>query len=120
MRKSSVLIVLVLTIVLGFSGCNTASHEVQPTYVSSFKYSNKECDSLKRELRYIEERASTMSNRVDSIKSSQDTKMAFGWLFWPSYIIMDDNKQEAAELGRIRGEHKAILHALETKKCKGL
>ncbi len=109
--------IIALAIIFGFSGCNKAASDVQPTYISSFKYDSKSCSELKNELDAVEERASAMSSKVDKIKDTQDTKLAWGWLFWPSYIVIDDNNEEAKELGQIKGEHKALKTAMKSKDC---
>ena len=109
--------VIALSITFGLSGCNKSASQVQPTYVSSFKYDTKSCEELRTELDAVEERAASMSDKVDTIKDTQDTKLAFGWLFWPSYLIIDDNNEEAKELAKIKGEHKALKTALKSKDC---
>ena len=104
---------------LALTGCNTnqASSQVKPTYVSSFNYESKTCKELKNELNIVENRAADMASNIDAIKDSQDTKLAFGWLFWPSYLIIDDNKTEAKELAKVKGTYKAIKNALKSKNC---
>jgi len=109
---------LILLLIVFFTGCNKASHDVEPTYISAYKYENKSCDSLKRELTYVQERANTMVKRVDDRKDSQDTKLAFGWLFWPSYLVIDDNTAEANELAKLKGEHRAISNVIDEKNCR--
>lgn len=118
MKKSLLNLFTIIMVGLSISGCNKAAHDVQPLYVSSYRYENKTCDSLKQELEYVQERVNIMVQRVDERKSSQDTKLAFGWLFWPSYIIIDNNEPEAQELGKLRGEQNALKSVYETKKCK--
>ena len=108
-------VAILSTIVL--VGCNTASSEVQPEYVSSFQYENKSCAELKNELHIVEQKATVMSGRVDSKASEQDTKLAFGWLFWPSYFVIDDNKEEAKKLAKIKGEYNALKEAMKSKSC---
>lgn len=114
-----VLGLVVGSLVLTITGCNTnqASSQVKATYVSSFNYDLKTCKELKNELDIVENRAADMAGNVDTIKDSQDTKLAWGWLFWPSYIIIDDNKAEVVELGKIKGTYKAIKNALKSKNC---
>ncbi len=120
MKNTKLTVSLLLVIgALGLTGCNTnqASSQVKATYVSSFNYDSKSCVELKNELNIVENRAAEMASNVDSIKDSQDTKLALGWLFWPSYLIIDDNKTEAKELGKVKGEYKALKNALKSKNC---
>ena len=58
-----------------------------------------------------------MAGKVDSKAESQNTKLAFGWLFWPSYFIIDDNKSEVKELAKVKGEYGALKEAMKAKKC---
>ncbi len=118
MKKQLYSLCLISLFGLSISGCNKASHDVEPTYVSQYKYEKKSCESLKRELEYIQERANIMMKRVDDRKDSQDTKLAFGWLFWPSYLIIDDNSSESQELSKLKGEYNAINRVIDEKNCK--
>ena len=113
--------IIVLGLVVGslvLTGCgNQTSSQVKAIYVSSFNYDSKTCKELKNELDIVENRAADIASNVDTIKNSQDTKLAFGWLFWPSYFVIDDNKVEAKELGKVKGTYKAIRNALKSKNC---
>ena len=88
--------------------------------------SKKDLDVLRRKidkidkgiLNLIQERANIMMKRVDDRKDSQDTKLAFGWLFWPSYLIIDDNSSESQELSKLKGEYNAINRVIDEKNCK--
>lgn len=99
------------------AGCNTTSSQVKADYISPFKYDAKSCSELKKELTKVEQKATRVASNVDSIKETQDAKLAIGWLFWPSYLIIDDNKAEAKELSKIRGEFDALKSAINSKKC---
>ncbi len=107
--------VILSTLIL--TGCNTTSSEVQPEYVSSFKYKNSSCVELENELLVIEQRTTEAVNEVDSKAISQDTKLALGWLFFPSYFIIDDNQPEAKKLAKIKGEYSALKEAMRSKHC---
>lgn len=117
--KKIVSVVFVASALIISTGCatNQASSQVKATYVSSFTYDSKSCSELKNELNIVEQRAAEMASNVDSIKSSQDTKLSLGWLFWPSYLIIDDNKAEAKELGKVKGEYESLKNALKSKNC---
>jgi hypothetical protein len=121
-RKVKKYKIIVLGLVVGslvLTGCNTnqASSQVKATYVNSFNYDSKTCKELKNELNIVENRAADMASNIDTIKDSQDTKLAYGWLFWPSYLIIDDNKAEAKELSKVKGVYKAIKNTLKSKNC---
>ncbi len=109
--------IIALAIIFALSGCNKAANDVQPTYISSFKYDSKSCSELKNELDIVEERVAVMSSEVNKIKNTQDAKLALGWLFWPSYLIIGDNNEEVKELGQIKGEGKALKIAMKSINC---
>ncbi len=116
--KSTVSGLLVVGVLgLALTGCNTTSTQVQPEYVSSFKYDKKSCAKLKDELYIVERSASAMAGKVDSKADSQDTKLAFGWLFWPSYFAIDGNELEVKKLAKVKGEYNALREAMKSKKC---
>ncbi len=114
MIKKSLIAVSLLVI---FAGCNKSSNDVRPSNVSIYKFQHKSCDSLQLELKNLTLLEKDIASSVDSIKSIQDTKMYFGWLFWPSYLIMDDNKDEAYQLSKIRGNITTLNSVILHKNC---
>jgi uncharacterized protein YcfL len=103
------------TIIL--SGCNTSSSEVTSTYKNVSTYKNQTCLELKNEQVYVEGEIQKMASIVDKTKRHQDTKLSFGWVFFPSYFIIDDNSKEAEKLSILKGEYEAILRSIKSKQC---
>ena len=90
---------------------------MKATYVNSLNYDSRTCKELKNELNTVEDQAADMASNIDTIKDSQDTKLAWGWLFWPSYLIIDDNKEEVKNYSKLKGEYNALKNALKRKNC---
>jgi hypothetical protein len=109
---------LLLPIVVIFlSGCNTSSSGVAPTYKSVAQYRGQTCLELNNELTYVENEVQKMAGLVDKSKRHQDTKLSFGWIFWPSYLVIDNNEHEAHKLSILKGEYAAISRSIKSKKC---
>jgi hypothetical protein len=67
MKKAYLSLFIIIMIGLSVSGCNKAAHDVQPLYVSSYRYENKTCDSLKQEL-------GKLRGEQNALKSAYETK----------------------------------------------
>ena len=99
------------------SGCNISSSEVASTYKSTALYKNQNCSELNREKSYIENEIQKIASIVDKSKRHQDVKLSLGWMFWPSYFVIDNNEQEALKLSIIKGEYEAISRSIKSKQC---
>lgn len=104
-------------VIFSLSGCNISSSEVKATYKNTFTYQNQSCNELNSEKLYVENQIQKMAFVVDNSKSSQDLKLAFGTLFWPSYFVIDNNNQEAKKLSILKGEYNALYRTIKYKKC---
>jgi hypothetical protein len=65
----------------------------------------------------LDQQIQNHATKVDQIKNIQDIKLSFGWIFWPSYFIIDDNRKEAVELGKLRGKLIFVEQLINDKKC---
>jgi hypothetical protein len=100
------------------AGCAQQAADVQPTYVSAMKYERYSC-------RQIEEEARTIASRTGQLTGVQDERArndaaltaAAVILFWPAAFFIKGDKQNAAELGRLRGELEALERASDAKHC---
>ena len=111
-------IILTSLSVIFLNGCNTSSSEVIPTYKSISTYEKYNCLELISELSYIENEIQKTASIVDKTKRYQDTKLSFGWLFWPSYLVIDNNENEAHKLSILKGEYEAVSRSIKAKQCK--
>jgi hypothetical protein len=108
---------IIASLLVVFTGCNQSAKDVRPSNVSIYKYQHRSCDTLKLELYNLLLIEDNIASDVDSIKERQDFKMYFAWLFWPSYLIIDDNKDAAYQLSKVRGNISTINSVILYKKC---
>lgn len=111
------IILLSILITITFIGCNVTSSEVQPIYSNPYKHKNKSCSSLKKEIKHLGSEVSASAFNVDEAKDYQDTKLLFGWIFWPSYFIIDDNEDEAKKLALLKGKYQSLIDIIKFKNC---
>ncbi|MFU8865033.1 MAG: hypothetical protein ACNA7O_14050 [Rhodobacterales bacterium] len=105
-----------LSMVLG--GCAQKSEDIQGTYVSPMAYQSYNCQQIEQEARRVSARTSHIIGVQDQ-KASNDA-VATGValvLFWPAAFFIGGNKENAAELGRLKGEMEALEKISIEKKC---
>ena len=105
-----------MTILL--SGCGSVSSQnVIAESVSGYKFNKMSCSDLEFEMDYLQRAARTAAGVVDTVKATQDGKDAIAFLFfWPALFLTDDNKPQAAELARLKGEFEAA-NRIYSRKC---
>jgi len=72
---------------------------------------------LKKEIKHLGREVSVSAFNVDEAKDYQDTKLSFGWVFWPSYFIIDDNEEEAKKLALLKGKYQSLIDIIKFKNC---
>jgi hypothetical protein len=99
-------------------GCATKASDVAPSYVSPMQYDAYNCKQLAEEAQRISARASATAGAQDSQATKDAVATTVGVIvFWPALFFIGGDKQNAAELGRLRGEMEAIEQASIRKKC---
>lgn len=100
------------------SGCAQKSEDIQGAYVSPMLYQSYNCRQIEQEARRVSARTAQITGIQDK-KASNDA-VATGValvLFWPAAFFIGGNKENAAELGRLKGELEALESASIEKKC---
>lgn len=100
------------------AGCAEKSNQISASYVSPIQYQNYSCSQISQEAQRISSRAAQAAGLQDK-KASGDA-VATGValvLFWPAVFFIGGNKENAAELGRLKGELEAIEQASIQKNC---
>lgn len=113
---SSVWTVLVLSSAL--IGCASTADKIGAQYVSPLQYSAYDCDQLSLEAQRISARVAQVSGTQDQ-KATNDaivTGVAIV-VFWPAAFFVSGNDQNAAELGRLKGEFETIEQVSIQKRC---
>lgn len=99
------------------SGCASSSSNVTSSYISPLQYNQYSCEQIGAEAGRVSARVSELSGVQDS-NATADVKTGVAVvLFWPAAFFMSGNGQNAAELGRLKGEFQAIEQASIQKNC---
>ena len=103
---------------LAVAGCASSSDKIAATYVSPIQYESYSCRQLAEEAQRISARAAAAAGAQDS-QATKDTvaTTAAIIIFWPAAFLIGGDKQNAAELARLRGEMEAIEQASIRKNC---
>lgn len=100
------------------AGCAEKSQNVQAMYVSPIQYEDYSCRQLRAEAQRVTNRAAQISGVQD--KNASNDAVATGValvLFWPAAFFIKGNKQNSAELARLKGELEAIEKVNIQKNC---
>ena len=104
---------------LAISGCAKKSEDVTAQYVSPMQYQSLSCRQLGEEAQRVSSHVSRLTGVQD--KKAQNDSVATGValvLFWPAAFFVGGNGENAAELGRLKGELDAIEQASIRKNCR--
>jgi hypothetical protein len=114
--------VLVGSLLAILSGCSTTSKDISSTYVSPLQYSSYDCQQLAAESNRVHVRVSQVGGVIDdSARSGNMATTAAVILFWPAaFFTGTGNKEQQAELARLKGEQDAIQQAAVSRKCAGI
>jgi outer membrane lipoprotein-sorting protein len=114
--NSKLVCALVIAGVVG--GCASTSDKVAATYVSPMQYESYNCQQLGEEAQRISARAAQASGAQDS-QATKDTvaTTAAIIIFWPAAFFVQGDKQNAAELARLKGELEAVEQVSIRKQC---
>jgi hypothetical protein len=100
------------------AGCATSSDKIAPSYVSPMQYDAYNCRQLAEEARRISARAAAAAGAQDSQRTQdQVTTTVAVIVFWPAAFFVGGDKQNAAELARLKGEMEAVEQTSIRKQC---
>jgi hypothetical protein len=102
-----------------FTGCSTTSKDVSAIYISPLQYNSYDCEQLAAEGQRIQIRASQLGGRIDeSARNGNIATTAAVILFWPAaFFTGGGNKEQQAELSRLKGEQDAVEQSAIAKRC---
>ncbi|HKL46256.1 MAG TPA: hypothetical protein VJ906_08430 [Roseovarius sp.] len=107
-----------LATAITLAGCADKSSEISSTYVSPMQYQNYSCQQLSQEAQRISARAAQTAGVQDSQASSDAVATGVAVvLFWPAAFFIGGNKENRAELARLKGELEAIEKVSIQKQC---
>jgi hypothetical protein len=108
----------IIAVCVSLVGCASYSEKIAPTYVSPMQYEAFNCRQLAEEAQRVSARAAQAAGAQDK-QATSDTvaTTAAIILFWPAAFFVGGDKQNAAELARLRGEMDAIEQTSVRKQC---
>lgn len=105
--------------VLNLSGCASTSDKVSAAYVSPLQFNSYDCAQLTAESQRLAARVSELGGQVDKAATNDKVIMGVALIvFWPALFALG-NKQQEAELARLKGEYDGLQRAAIEKKCPG-
>jgi len=106
---------------IALAGCASTSEKITASYVSPIQYESYSCRQLAEEAQRISAHAAAAAGAQDS-QATKDTvaTTAAVIIFWPAAFFIGGDKQNAAELARLKGEMNAIEQASIRKKNYGI
>jgi hypothetical protein len=103
---------------LALAGCATHSADITPSYISPMQYDAYSCPQLAEEAQRVSAHAAEASGAQDSQATKDAVATTVGVIvFWPSLFFIGGDKQNAAELARLKGQMDAIEQTSIRKKC---
>lgn len=100
------------------SACAEKSADIQANYVSPLNYQSYSCSQIEQEARRVAARSSQVAGVQD--KNAEGDAVATGValvLFWPAAFFIGGDKENAAELARLKGELDALEQVAIQKNC---
>lgn len=100
-------------------GCASSSDQITASYVSPLQYESYNCRQLAEEAQRVSHRAAAAAGAQDSQASKDAVATTIGVVvFWPALFLIGGDRQNAAELARLKGEMEAIEQTSIRKKCR--
>ncbi|MFT3720395.1 hypothetical protein [Pseudorhodoferax sp.] len=107
-----------VAILVGATGCATASKDITAAYVSPIQYDRFDCDQIAAENQRLSARVAQLGGRLDEAASNDKAITGVGLiLFWPALFALGGTKQQEAEYSRLKGEHDALQQSAVLKRC---
>ena len=99
-------------------GCATYSEKIAPSYVSPVMYDSLNCRQIAEESSRVSQRAAVAAGAQDSQATRDNVATAAAIvIFWPAAFFVGGDRQNAAELARLKGEMDALEQAATRKSC---
>jgi hypothetical protein len=110
--------VLAASIAAFVGGCATYADKIAPSYVSPVIYENLTCKQIAEEATRVSQRAAVAAGAQDAQANKDNVLTAVTIVvFWPAAFFVGGDRQNAAEVARLKGEMDAIEQASIRKNC---
>lgn len=111
-------VITLLCASLFVTACAEGSKNIQPAYVSPLSYNSFSCRQIEQEARRLSARVSQVAGVQDANANSDAVATGVALvLFWPAVFFIGGNKENAAELSRLKGEMDALEQVSIQKRC---
>lgn len=118
MKKNLIGLALISTVVF-MSGCAQKANSIKAVYVSPVKYEAYTCKQLGKELTRVNQRVNVISGKQDETATKDIVVGTVGAVvFWPALFLLATGDDQKEEIGRLKGQYKAIRDTSLRKKCK--
>jgi hypothetical protein len=111
-------IAAIVSVACLLAGCASSSDKITASYISPMQYDNYNCRQLGEEAQRLSAHAAQAAGAQDS-QATKDTIVTAAAIvvFWPAAFFVQGDKQNAAELARLKGEMEAIEQVSIRKQC---
>jgi hypothetical protein len=111
--------VLTVSAAVVLGGCASSSDQITASYISPMQYESWKCNQLSEEAQRISHRAAIAAGVQDQQRTNDAVATTVAVVvFWPALFFIGGDKQNAAELARLKGEMDAIEQASIRKNCR--
>jgi hypothetical protein len=98
--------------------CATYADKIAPSYVSPIIYEQLSCKQVAEEAARVAQRAALASGAQDAQANKDNALTAVTIVvFWPAAFFVGGDRQNAAEVARLKGEMDALEQASIKKNC---
>ena len=100
-------------------GCAPQPDDIRAQSVPHHQFRKLECAEIIREIQRVETRGEDIYKVLHEKASTDATQMAIGLIiFWPTLLLLEGGDGvEAAEYGRLQGEHRELITESARKNC---
>ncbi len=100
------------------AACASASRDVMPVTVPMQPYVKLTCKELRTELGQVNERISTVSQRIDETSVGSRLAMGIGVVLWPALFLIDGKGDAQDDLAQLKGQKISIEDAMLARDCE--
>ena len=117
--KKIPMLALALSALLLASGCATQPDDIAAQSVPHHQFRALECTEVIREIQRVDNRGEDLYKALYDKASGDAGQMLLGLtVFWPALLLLEGGDgAEAAEYGRLQGEHRELMTEAARKNC---
>ena len=100
-------------------GCASQPEDIGAQSVAHHQFRDLDCAETVREIRRVDDRGEDLYKVLHEAASTDAGQMVLGLtIFWPALLLLEGGDgAEAAEYGRLQGEHRELITEAARKNC---